>query len=501
MPKGRKPGKDSGNVMEIPSDTPVAEEIEETPEPEAAKPEQTIPVIDPDKGRRKTLTLFDRVRNIPKADWGTRAFIYVYCLEPICDLKMGGEKKYLVKSKEPIMDEDSIMMDYGSGKYRLQLVYRKPAADKADQIDTCEIEIYNPKYPPKIPQSVWMNDPRNARWLALIPKEEPMKPANALGSVTEAFDTFQNIRNKMAEEMKPPAENQPRSRDPFEIAKDIVAMKTGEDSSTVKLFEKQMEIMDRQNQAAQSRIDALDKELRDQLRAHNNPPAASVDPLDYLVKSADKLEPLLKRFMPQVAETAKEIVRGRRPGISELLVEQGLPILGQILTPFASLLASHMAASMTPTAPAQPMNGQVAPAHPQPQQLGQPAAFPSAAPVAPDQQTRFVQFLTQPLVLSAFNSHFTDFRNEKDADNTHGSDFAYWILKSGGEEPLKAARAMGTTNILNLFKNSPVWQVMSQHEVKLTAFLDQVLAYDPAVMAAGDDEDDDEEVTDLTAKG
>ena len=42
---------------------------------------------------------------------------------------------------------------------------------------------------------------------------------------------------------------------------------------------------------------------------------------------------------------------------------------------------------------------------------------------------------------------------------------------------------------------------MSQHEVKLTAFLDQVLAYDPAVMAAGDDEDDDEEVTDLTAKG
>lgn len=92
MPKGRKPGKDSGNVMEIPSDTPVAEEIEETPEPEAAKPEQTIPVIDPDKGRRKTLTLFDRVRNIPKADWGTRAFIYVYCLEPICDLKMGGEK-------------------------------------------------------------------------------------------------------------------------------------------------------------------------------------------------------------------------------------------------------------------------------------------------------------------------------------------------------------------------------------------------------------------------
>ena len=97
MPKGRKPKNTGGNVVEMEPDTPDAEPIEPdaepiaesqpTPEPADAE-EPPPPVVDPDRGRRKTLTLFDRVRQIPKADWGTRAFIYVYCLEPICDLKM-----------------------------------------------------------------------------------------------------------------------------------------------------------------------------------------------------------------------------------------------------------------------------------------------------------------------------------------------------------------------------------------------------------------------------
>ena len=124
--------------------------------------------------------------------------------QPICDLRQGGETKYLVKYSQPLEDENPLMIDYGSGRYRLQLVHRKPAADKADAIDTAEIEIYNPKYPPKIPRSVWMNDPRNDRWAALLPKEEPPAPATGLGTLTEAFKTFSDIRRDVREEIAPP---------------------------------------------------------------------------------------------------------------------------------------------------------------------------------------------------------------------------------------------------------------------------------------------------------
>jgi hypothetical protein len=62
-----------------------------------------------------------------------------------------------------------------------------------------------------------------------------------------------------------------------------------------------------------------------------------------------------------------------------------------------------------------------------------------------------------------------------------------------GERP--DARAMGTTNIVNLFRATPaVWAVMQQHEAKLIAFMDQVLSWKPE---QADEEED--EVTDLTA--
>lgn len=495
MSKGRKPGKDGGNVTEMPSETNNAEEITETTETSAPGPteaaEAPTPTIiaDPERGRRKTLTLFDRVRQIPKADWGIRAFIYVYCLEPICDLKMGGEKKYLVKSKEPILDEDSIMMDYGSGKYRLQLVYRKPAADKADQIDVCEIEIYNPKYPPKIPQSVWMNDPRNARWLALIPPKEEPKPDTPMGSITETFKVFSDMRKDVRDELKPVTTTS--TQDPLDMAQKILNIQQGSNNPMVQLFQTQMQMFEKAAEEGRKREADLQKELREQLRAQNTPTEKS-DPIETLVKAADKLQPLIEKFMPKAVEAAAQVTRARRPGLTELLMEQGLPILGKILEPWSAVLAARM---MQGAAPA---NGYA----PNPVQPGQPQAPGIASPAQPQippQQARLIQFLTQPLVLSSFNSHFTDFRKDGDKRNPDaGEDFAYWILKSGGEQPLIDARAMGTTNILALFKASPAWPTMAPHEAKLTAFLDQVLSWKPEAIEP-DDDNEDETVTDLTA--
>src|ERR1035441_3317920 len=205
MPKGRKPKNDGGNVVEMQPDTPDAETIDPIIEAQAAPPIEAepeparieSPAPETRAGQKRSISFFDRVRKGTKADWGTRAFIYVYCLEPICDLRQGGEKKYLVRIQAPVEDENFLMADYGSGKYRLTLVHRKPAGDKADTMDTIDVEIYNPKYPPKIPRSVWMADRRNERWAALLPKEEPPVPPTGLGTITDAFDTFTKIQDNI----------------------------------------------------------------------------------------------------------------------------------------------------------------------------------------------------------------------------------------------------------------------------------------------------------------
>jgi hypothetical protein len=456
--------------------TVAVEEPAET-EPEAIEPAETAPTAqDPDKGRRKTLTLFDRVRQIPKADWGTRAFIYVYCLEPICDLKMGGEKKYLVKSKEPIMDEDSIMMDYGSGKYRLQLVYRKPAADKADQIDACEIEIYNPKYPPKIPQSVWMNDPRNARWLALLPKEEPPKPDTPMGSITETFKVFSDMRRDVRDELKPATVAEaPKVQDPLEMATKILQIQNGTSNPIIGLFEKQMEAMGKAAESARQREADLQKEIRDQLRAQHVAPVEKMDALDMLLKASDKLQPLFEKFMPKLTEAAGNVVsRASRPRPLEQMIDIGLPILGDVLKPFANMIAAKMAAGP------QPANGAY-PAPTAPTTIQQPPQPGIAAAPAPP--PRVIQFMQNPIVMGAFNSHFKDYLESGGGeDGTDGSDFAYWIYKAVGEGPLTDARAMGTTAILNMFKAAPQWAAIQQHETKLTAFIDEILGWKPEAM-------------------
>jgi hypothetical protein len=456
--------------------TVAVEEPAET-EPEAIEPAETAPTAqDPDKGRRKTLTLFDRVRQIPKADWGTRAFIYVYCLEPICDLKMGGEKKYLVKSKEPIMDEDSIMMDYGSGKYRLQLVYRKPAADKADQIDACEIEIYNPKYPPKIPQSVWMNDPRNARWLALLPKEEPPKPDTPMGSITETFKVFSDMRRDVRDELKPATVAEaPKVQDPLEMATKILQIQNGTSNPIIGLFEKQMEAMGKAAESARQREADLQKEIRDQLRAQHVAPVEKMDALDMLLKASDKLQPLFEKFMPKLTEAAGNVVsRASRPRPLEQMIDIGLPILGDVLKPFANMIAAKMAAGP------QPANGAY-PAPTAPTTIQQPPQPGIAAAPAPP--PRVIQFMQNPIVMGAFNSHFKDYLESGGGeDGTDGSDFAYWIYKAVGEGPLTDARAMGTTAILNMFKAAPQWPAIQQHEAKLTAFIDEILGWKPEAM-------------------
>src|ERR1039458_4020692 len=496
MSQRKKPGEKGGNVLEMEASTPATDDAPPETQPESERPAAAgefnvrpePEAAAPQPRQKRTVTGWDRVRAIPKADWGTRAFIYIYCLEPICDLKGGGEKKYLVKLKQPIFDEDAIMIDYGSGKYRLTLTYRKPAADKQDEIDSWEIEIYNPKYPPKIPEAVWMNDPRNARWKALLPSNEPAPPPTPLGSMAETFKVFSDMRKDVREELKPPdgAAEPSKPQDALDTAIKILQLQNGNSNPMVALFQTQMQMFQAQAEASRVREGELQKEMREQMRTQQAAKPEPTDRVDDIVKTVEKLQPLIEKFMPKVTEAAGQVIHGRRPQWWETLLENAAPAFMEVLKPIGVALAMKMAAGSPP------INGGYAPVGPAPvaPAPGQPAI---AGPIPTPQPPKLIQFLSQPIVMGAFQSYFKSF--VANANDNNGGDFAQWIFDAVGEAPLVDARAMGKEAILNLFKAAPQWPAMQIHEAKLTEFLDQALAWKPDAPTA---EDEEEEVTDLT---
>lgn len=473
------PPEDAGNVA-------TAETEPVTPFDTPAPPETAAPATPPPIPKRNP-SFFERANAIPKIDWGTRAFIYVYCLEPICNLKMGGESKYLVRLSEPIADEQALMVDYGSGKYRLQLVNRKAGEGKSDAIDTKEIEIYNPKYPPKIPRAVWMNDPRNERWAALLPKEEPPHQPTPLGSVTEAFKTFTDMRKDLREELAPPPSAPlPPAADPIDaglrIAQMMITMKA--DNPMVDIMKEQMKMMQESNIKALEREAALQKELRDSMRQPQQ--QGEKFGLKQVLADLKEFMPGIKELMPQVVETARagrtnwiDVAQSVAPGVID----------------WAGKIAYAFAARM-PAPPVQ-QNGQ-----PQ-QQIAPPANGNGQQPQPqqpPQEVPAFVKVLSQPTVFNSFQRYFSAY---KSASGQTGGDFASWVFDAEGAEPLKSARSMGSSHILGLVKQSPFWPVFAADESKLVEFIDQTLAWQPPVEDDSDDdpEDPDSNAVDLTRKG
>src|SRR5262245_36224431 len=95
-------------------------------------------------------SFFERLNAIHKDDWGTRAYIHLYRLEPFTDRLRSGTVVFIMKYLEPI-DETKILMDHGSGRYRALLNFRKPSEDKDGELDRAEFDLLNLKFPPKIP--------------------------------------------------------------------------------------------------------------------------------------------------------------------------------------------------------------------------------------------------------------------------------------------------------------------------------------------------------------
>ena len=491
MARARKPNNPKSNLVSMEPEpggnVAVAEEPEpETPFDDRPPASAAKPALPPHE-TKTAIDFWARVRSIPKADWGSRAFIYVYCLEPICDLRQGGEKKYLVRLQEPVEDQNFLMADYGSGKYRLTLVHRKPAADKSDTMDNIDLEIYNPKYPPKIPRAVWMNDRRNDRWAALLPKEEPPQPPTPLGAVSDAFKTFTDIQKSIREEITPPPAPPmpaaPPPRDPvadfkgmLQVAKEMMPPPPPPATDN-KVLDTVVQLMMKQLDASQAETKELRQELRDAMKEQSN---GGTDNLETLFDKFEKIAPRVQSLLGLGGEKLTDVVHGRRRSWWEDALVQLIPAVAPGVNALAGAAANYFL---------MPRGGLGAPPSQQNGQAALPAPQAQPDPLQPLRQ-KVGNFLGANLsaVQRYFEGYVRGAASKIDPDSPmDGEDLAIWI-NEGNPEILRDARALGSANLIAMFQAAPaIWVNIQPHEAKFREFLDQVLSFTPDAPETADE--------------
>ena len=447
---------------------------------------------------RTQATFFDRVRNIALADWGARAKIRVYRLQPIIDRLRGSEVKFICVYEEP-MDENKLKMDHGSGRYRLYLSM-KTAGDKHEkEIDVLETEIYDPSFPPKVAPGEWVDDARNKKWAwarpaGLAPLAANGQPAPAAAPsepsasvFTEAMKTYGEIRRGVKEEIgsaAPPAA--PGAVDEMtKFAGMVTALRsvfpTPAPSSDDRVLNSIVTLMSKQVEASQAEVRELRSAIMDMMKARTQePPAPPRNQIKEIAESLKELAPTLKDLLPGAKEVVDN-VRGGKTTFWDFAENVGPALfqtLGQVAVAFAprpGFPAPGMGAPppFSPPAPLPPpqMNPPNATPRPTPSP-GLEGPAPSAIPV--EQQVG--GFFSQPAVAIPFMNYFRDFVN---GDQERAQDFAAWVHDGMGAEPMRLARSMGTERLMQLFRGSPAWPQLAPQEAKLIAFVDGVLQWNP----------------------
>jgi len=325
----------------------------------------------------KTMEFFARVAAVPQIEWGTRAFMYVYADEPICKAKSFGEKRFLLKSSKPILDLQQLKEDYGSFAGWMTLNLRKTGKDATDEVDRFNFEIYDPKYPPKIPRIAWVNDDRNKRWEALLPPEPPAANA-AAASLTDAIKVYKEIRDEVRDEREEPETPFDQTRSTLEtmkLAKELFAPPTQDTAVPADPFDTAKKIMDMRGNdpmiaALMQRLDAADKaaekarerefELMKELRQTAAPAAEKPKTLMEQLTDFKALKDLFTNgSVNETVRTSRTTALDVARDLGSKFFESDLAIgVGQYLASLATRNVSGNPAQMNP-----PQNGVQRPAN------------------------------------------------------------------------------------------------------------------------------------------
>lgn len=448
--------------------------VEDPPEPTPTAPPP------PPKGKRqdpipKQATFFQRIARVARADWGTRAKINVYRLEPIIDRLRGSENKYITVYFEPITAE-KLKIDHGSGRYRLYYTYKEPAGiDK--EIDSVELDIMDLNFPPKVPAGEWLDDPRNKKWAWAKPTGAPGGPPLP-APLESAYETVLDIQDRERQR------NGEKTSDLDRFTGMVTAVKTllpeppkATDNTMLNTI---VTLLTAQIQSSQNEAQQLRKQVFEMMQANGGNKGIT---LEMIIEKADVLLPKIKGLLDMGGNKLTEVVHGRpRQWWQEILLES-VPSIVQNLAPTIPMM---IAGFTRPTIGPPAVNGMNGAAQPQ-AQAALPAAQPAQANPMQALQIKVGQFLGANI--KPVQKFFEDFVSGKLTDptdpesKTDGVDFAMWVCDYHGAEILKDARALGSAQIMQMFRQSPYWPAIQRNEAKLAEFLDQALAYTPEAEA------------------
>lgn len=456
-PKGQKPIPISSNTaVEEPPDEPI-------PPEEAEIPAATLPKAD----TPKTPSFFQTMARIPKDDWGPRASIYLYRLEPVIDRLRGGDKKYIMMYTEPI-NEERIMVDQGSGRYKAVLTFQKPGAERGNEIDATFFDILNLKFPPKVPKGEWVDDPRNKKWAwAKEPDPPTQAPASGLAEFTGVLRAANELRKEIRDEMKPeqPAQATQAASpiDPWAAAEKILNMRS--DNPMMDFVKEEMKAMRVEMAAGRDREFQLHKELREK--------AATVQPAPQPAPAAEKPKTLLEQAT-ELAEAAGKLksIFGAGESIGGTVVRAAkmgtLEFFAEIIPKIAeSPILNAVAAKMMMPSPTNGAPGVVLP------------NLPHSQPAQPANEAEFLQFMKyaiSPALMEYLES------------GEPGDEFAAWVHNAYPDK-LPALQNFhhpmipglpGPAAIIAAYRSSPMWPRIVVHgEAAFTTFVQQFCDWKP----------------------
>ncbi len=468
-PNNPIPISSSTAVEDPPADTGAAETTQsETSQPAEAPAEPKPPT--------KTPTFTQTMNKVPKADWGARANIYLYRVEPVIDRTRTGDPKFINCYAEPV-NEERVMADYGSGRYKLILNFRKPGADTGDIIDSIYMDILNMQYPPKIPLGEWTDDPKNKRWAwakqALSPAAAPAAAPPSIDPLA-AFGTFMDIQDRIEDRVKPAAAPvQAATVDPWAAAEKILNMRS--DNPMVEILKTQMESQAKAMEAERARQFTADQaarqrehELQQKLMDANKATAAPAQK-DFLSQLIDfggealKTKLVSSLFGGAAAAATEAPARAGRMNALEFISDFG----PKALQTFAPLIdaAAHKIINATNGQPAANGNGQAI----QTQQVR------SADPFG-----KFITDVVNPKMVMYFNADPTKEGGESFADVIYALFPEHFERLQNFEHPALAG-LKGADAIVMGYRNTPhIWQQIGpSREVQFVEFVKGFCGWNP----------------------
>jgi hypothetical protein len=404
------------------------------------------------------------------ADWGTRAKIRVYRLEPIIDMRRGSANKYICIYTEPI-DEERIKRDHGSGRYRLYLNYRNAGAQEEHELDSVEFDILDRNFPPIIPDGSWVDDPINKKWAWAKPAQQgnaAAAVASVSGNMLEAVQVLGDIQDRAEDRARERMDSgRQQTWNPAEqlatvvtAAKDIAgALRATPENPIPAFISEQMMAMRTEIAAARQRSDTLMDKLLDMARAPQAQQNSGMSAIKELLTGVKDLLPSLKELWPNADEAIAERVTRSKMGAWQEFFAPVLPRLVDALGPILPGIMMSMGGNR-PTGPqVQFAPGLPAPARPNP--------GPGMTQPQPQPQPQHAPNLDEMLLNALTN-------------NMSGSDFADSLIRifgKPGETMYERATSAGEQALMMFIQSRPVWNELGPLQAKVPQFVHEFIEY------------------------